>query len=68
MASEGHPPVSDRKTETSGQDGDRDGVPAPAKPGARRPLLFKTAAGAIPLAAVTSRSDDPDEHGTDGDS
>ncbi len=60
--------MSDRQTETSGQDSDKGRTPAPAKPGARRPLLFKTAAGAIPLAAVTSRSNDPDEHGTDGDS
>lgn len=57
--------MSDPKSQTPHPDDG--GAPAPAKPAPRRPLLFKTAAGAIPLA-TPSRSNEPDEHGHDGDS
>ena len=57
--------MSDPKSQTPHPDDG--GAAALAKPAARRPLLFKTAAGAIPLA-TPSRSNEPDEHGHDGDS
>lgn len=61
--------MSDPKDEASAETARGGGATGvPVKQGARRPLLFKTAAGGVPLATGTSRSTDPDEQGTDGDS